>query len=674
MPPRSLVWSLAFLALPGAVLGATLKPASVTQFFVTPEKPARLQWKVEAGTLAEPLEYSLRDYGGSSTGVSPVPVSPGASGRAKLLDGGAVEVALQPHQGFFEIEFPATKQRFGIVSLPASQDVPPDKFFCIDGALSWLVRDDEIREGLVQAAHRSGIRTIRERLTWGAVHPAPDRWDWQTDAHYDTLRRACLKHRVEVLEMAHDGPRWMGHVGPRYPENLVASARSWQKIAQQWRPTWGGLEVWNEPDIFFGGNLPADQYVPLVKAISHGLGEPLPLRWPLVGGVMAHCNRQFLDTAARNGILDSIDVFSFHTYSRAPEMEGLVEKYRAWLKDYGHESMPLWLTECGRPWKTGPERPPVDQDAESALDITMKAVEAKACGIDRYFAFVYPYFEEGKNNFGMMDKRATPLRSFAAYAQMARVLANRSYLGDLKHNDKRLLRARVFLGVRAFDTPREVPSAIAVLYTGRVDPAAMVKIELPVSRIEGIDGRELKPTAAGEIPVPGGMVYVWPESDDALGLETWQSDETLRRVDTKTKAVALRRAARQRESKRIAPSPIILRYQWDDKLVEPTSEGYRFRADPPKKMPVAVRVFNLANQPRELKLRLSFHEKEVPIVGPNPQQAKVPAEGFVDVRWEADVSIASAPSKGLRVIVTAQSEGDPRPATLAFDLMEQKRK
>ena len=641
--PRSLVWSLAFLAFPGAVLGATLKPASVVQFFVAPDKPAQLQWKVEAGPLAEPLEYSLLDYSGKLD----------SSGRAKLLDTGIVEVTLQPRQGFFEIEFPATKQRFGLVSLPASQAMI-DPFFCIDGALSWLVGNDEIREGLVQAAQRSGIRMIRERLTWGAAHPAPDRFDWETDAHYDTLRRTCGRYGVKVLEMAHDGPRWMGHVGPRYPENLIAAARSWQKIAGKWRPTWGGLEVWNEPDIFFGGNLPADQYVPLVKAISHGLGEPLPLRWPLVGGVMAHCNRQFLDTAARNGILDSIDVFSFHTYSRAPEMEGLVEKYRAWLKDYGHESMPLWLTECGRPWKTGPERPPVDQDAESALDITMKAVEAKACGIDRYFAFVYPYFEEGKNNFGMMDKRATPLRSFAAYAQMAGLLAEHRYYGDLKHNDKRLLRARVFGNIR---------QTVAVLYTGRVDPKATVQIDVPVSRIEGIDGRELKPTASGAVPVPDGMVYVWCERGDALD-----------RIDTQTKAAALSKAAGERRAKRTAPSPIILRYQWDDKLLQPTSEGYRFRAEPPEKMPIAVRVFNLANQSRELKLRLSFHEKEVPIVGSNPQQVKVPAEGFADVKWEADVSIASAPSKGLRVIVTAQSEGDPRPATLAFDLMEQKRK
>lgn len=661
--PRSLAWSLVLFAFPGALPGATLKPMSVTQFFVPPDKPARLQWKIEGGTLAEPPEYSLRDYFGrpegsgraklSAAGAAGVsPVHQKDTGKMPVPPAGTVEVTLTLRQGFYEIEFAATRQRFGLVSLPAWGGTT-DEFFCIDGALSWLVRDDAIREGLVQAAGRSGIRMIRERLTWGAVHPAPDRWDWETGAHYDTLRRTCLKHGVGVLEMAHDGPRWMGHVGPRYPESLVAVARSWQQIAGKWRPTWGGLEVWNEPDIFFGGNLPADQYVPLVKAISFGLGEPR-IDVPVVGGVMAHCNRQFLDTAARNGILEYIDAFSFHTYSRAPEMEGLVEKYRAWLKDYGHESMPLWLTECGRPWKTGPERPPVDQDADSALDITMKAVEAKACGIARYFAFVYPFFEEGKNNFGMMDQHATPLRSFAAYAQMARVLCDHSYLGDLKHNDKRLMRARVFEG-------KGTPRSLLVLYTARADPNATVKINLPVLRIEGIDGRQLKPSASGAIPVPDGMVYVWCQRDDALA-----------RIETQTKAAALARAAQEPGPKRAAPLPIILRYQWDDKLVGPTSEGYRFRGGPPKRMPIVVRVFNLANQARELMLRLSFHEKELPIAGPDPHQVKAPAGGFVDVRWEADLSTTILQSKALRVILTAQPDGDPRPATLDFELLQGK--
>ncbi|MCR4411850.1 MAG: glycosyl hydrolase, partial [Thermoguttaceae bacterium] len=481
---------------------ATLKPVGVEQFFVTPDQPAVLQWKVE-GALGEPLTYRLYPY---QSGREPILL-----GLAEVASERATaSVKLAP--GFYEIEFPSTQQRFGIVALPAS-NVPPDPFFAIDGALSWLVGDDATREGLVRSARRCGIGMIRERLTWGAVHPAADRWEWQGAVRFDTLRRTCQTAGVEVLEMAHDAPGWMGRVA-KYPDDLIAASRSWQQIARRWSPTWGAVEIWNEPDIFFGGDLPADQYAALVRALAHGLCNQAD-RKPIVGGVVAHHNREFLETAAENGLLACIDAFSFHTYGRAMEMEPLVERYRDWLTKYGHPSMPLWITECGRPWKRGPGRPPADQDAASALDITMKAVEARACGVARYFAFVYPYYDENENNFGMMDKHATPLRSIAAYACAAHLLRGCEYVGDLEGNDRAIQRARVF---------RRGAETLAVIYTGKPDPQAKVKLPLSVpgkdakgvARPEtmrvvaalGIDGRSLALAPDGAVPVPDGLTYV----------------------------------------------------------------------------------------------------------------------------------------------------------------------
>ena len=149
--------------------------------------------------------------------------------------------------------------------------------------------------------------------------------------------------------------------------------------------------------------------------------------------------------------------------------------------------------------------PRAGEDAESALDITMKGVEARVCGIDRYFPFVYPYYEENDNNFGMMDKHATPLRSFAAYAQLIRILHGSRYRGDLKVTDTAVQRARVF----STDGDLHAPGGlVAVIYTGRRDPQARVKLDVPVVRLEGIDGRLLH-SAAGEISVPDGLAYVW---------------------------------------------------------------------------------------------------------------------------------------------------------------------
>ncbi|HAK93698.1 MAG TPA: glycosyl hydrolase, partial [Planctomycetes bacterium] len=396
-------------ALRAAEAGAlVLRPATVDQFYVEPDAPARLEWSVPGGQTPAALAYRICDLWGRQE----------AAGEAAVA-GGVVALDVTLRRGYHEIEFPAAERRFGIVALPPAGDAA-DPFFAIDSALSWLVADEGVREGLVKALRRSGIRMSRERVRWGQVNPAKDRWQWDEGGRYDTLRQCYARHGVSILEMFHDAPAHLGRSG-RYPVDLIGAAEGVQRIVRQWQATWGALEIWNEPEISFGGEYPADQYVSLLKALLCG-AERERLSVPVVAGVFAHYLEEYVTCAARNGILQCADAISFHTYDRAERMEALVGSYRSWLERSGREGLPLWLTECGRPWRRGPDRPPLDQDRESALDITMKAVEAKACGIARYFAFVYPFYEENANNFGMACRAGTPLGCMAAYAQAAAAL------------------------------------------------------------------------------------------------------------------------------------------------------------------------------------------------------------------------------------------------------------
>ena len=68
--------------------------------------------------------------------------------------------------------------------------------------------------------------------------------------------------------MAHDSPSGLGR-GGKYPRDLVGAAASWGEIAGRWNSGWADWKIWNEPDIFFGGDLPADQYVAVAKALSY---------------------------------------------------------------------------------------------------------------------------------------------------------------------------------------------------------------------------------------------------------------------------------------------------------------------------------------------------------------------------------------------------------------------
>ncbi|MCH5375937.1 MAG: glycosyl hydrolase, partial [Planctomycetes bacterium] len=490
----SLTWrlvSVSFLILATAdsdvAPAASLKPQRADAFFITPEESVELRFQVDAGEIAGPLEYVVRDYAEKAVD----------SGSAERQADGTFAIRLTLKPGFFDIHFPATGQRFGVVAIPSSRDATDD-FFCIDSAMSWLVREDAIRQSLVRVLRRSGIRMSRERLSWAQISPGNGAWQWDGGSRYEALRNEYAANGLPVLEMCHDAPGSLGHRG-KYPDDLVRAAEDWKQISQRWRATWGALEVWNEPDIFFGDNLPADQYVALVRTVANATAAAAP-DLPLVGGVVAHNNRAFLTNAATNGLLENVDAFSFHTYGRAPAMEALVDDYRTWLAAHDHPSLPLWLTECGRPWPKGTDRPDAAADQVSALDITMKAVEARCCGVQRYFAFVYPFYEERENNFGMMGRRATPLRSMAAYVRLTSLLANKAYLGDLPCDDPSVIRSRVF---------GDENETVAVVYVGQPKASATIRLGLPVLRAEGIDGRLLEPTDDGRIPVPDGLVYLW---------------------------------------------------------------------------------------------------------------------------------------------------------------------
>ncbi len=468
--------------------------------------------------------------------------------------------------------FAETPQTFGLCALPAFQGAP-DAFFGIDSALSWLV-DGEQHEDLIAILQRCGVSISRERMNWGEVAPAADKVNRQTK--YTPVRELYRKYHLPVLELFHDAPAWTGKVGEHgYPQDQLAVAHSWAAIGTMYSPAWDGLEIWNEPDISaFAGDASPDQYVPLVKAISYSFHQA-GIHTPLGGGVFSGPSDDFLRACAQNGLLDCVDFLSFHNYGDVLDVENQVARYRTWLRANGKETLPIWITECGKPWKRGPERPPLGEDATSALAITMKAVEARACGVARHFPFVFPYYEENEANFGMMGKEGTPLRAMAAYAQAIHELAFRQFIGDLRCDDPAVRRARVFI---------RGEQALIVLYTGVTAPGASVKIGVTPATVRGLDGRRLLLTSPGLVPIPDGLSYV---TVSLRALIPWL------RSDSHTLILSI--AGQKAPPTRGEPSPIVLSFRppAHDATVSTSSQGYLVSGTAVAQFPVHVLLSNL---------------------------------------------------------------------------------
>ncbi|WP_165244907.1 cellulase family glycosylhydrolase [Paludisphaera soli] len=613
MNSATLLLATALLAALAEGPDARLEPAAARRFHVVPDEEATLEWNGSAVAARDGLDYVVRDYRGAEE----------ARAKAVATPGG-VRIARAFSQGYHEIEFPATSQRFGVVALPRAEG-PPDPFFAIDGAMSWLVDDDATRDELIAMARSLGLAMIRERLTWGAIQPEPDRWDWESGPRFDHLRESCRRAGVPVLEMAHDAPAWAGRVG-KYSRDLAATADSWADIARRWDRAWGGVEIWNEPDISFGGDMPGDQYAAYAKAVAFGLRRA-SARAPIVGGVMAHHTPEFLRACVGSGLLDRVDAFSFHDYGTAENFEDVNARFREWLRDSGRGDMPLWITECGRPWKRGPDRPPLDQDLASASQIVLKAIEAKACGVARFFAFVYPFYEENTSNFGVTDRTATPLRGLAAYAQAIRALGGLCYLGDLQVEDPRIVRVRVF---------GDGSRAVAVLWSST--EAQGVRLDSTPIRLEGADGRPL-PVREGRIDLTDGLAYAW---FDRPGLGS--------RLAPRTRAMGLHPAVGAATAGE--PAPIVLRYRFDPEFCTPTSLGYHLKAGVAS-LPVNVEVVNLGDEAETIELTLAVERSGVETPA-EPRRVQVGPGSTSVAGWTVDLSGSFADFRPARLVATAR--------------------
>ena len=493
------------------------------KFFLDPDEHVPLQFRM-AGKVPEYLDYLYCDYTGRIV----------SRGRGTCDSARNIFTVPRPGgEGFFELLLPGFDLTVGLfVNRPSSGKADP--YFGLDFTSSWrLTTEEEIRSQMkILAAF--GIRNCRDRLSWNELEPECGKFSFEARAgRYDRLRQIAREEGIEMLEVFHDTPAW-NRRGPEklsrnpfrngnnqiygenpYPENLFEAAAAWNTISRRW-PAVKALEIWNEPDIKFSNYLPPDPLIAFIRAVSRDFRlSQNPCR--IVGGVFA-----FLRTSGENvslyrnwikaGLLESIDVVSFHTYTQVAELEPLLRGMRE--AEGAAAGIPYWVSESGMPWRRQKVRAEAGDDRFSASEIVGKAVEFRALGVERYYPFKLGYGNETLNNFGMFDRNLTPMRSMAAYLQVSRLLAGRNYIGDLKVSGA--VRSRVFS-----DGKRAVVCLYRPLdrkYPYRDDeplprrnlaspPPIILPVDLRNETFLGADGRRLT-LREGKLPMEDGVCYL----------------------------------------------------------------------------------------------------------------------------------------------------------------------
>ena len=502
--------------------------------------PVVIQTQIMTAPGSISPRYCYLDYNGAEI----------CSGTGKYDHGnGTLSAPPPPGRGFFELIWPTLDIRLGLMV----DDPPPakvDEYFAMDSSLSWGAppNDEKGIRDFMRILKKNGILWNRDRLSWRSIEPEQGKYIF--GGRFGLYRRFAEEEGIKALDTFHDTPAWnrapvtKGNSGSRenvYPDNLISAAKSWDAIVKHWEAM-KAFEVWNEPDVNFGNRFPAEYVTAFTKAVSRVFSDN-GNNALVIGGVFSTTRPQtrFYRSYIDNGLLEDVDILSYHTYADVSAMEPEVTALRRNEIESGSRraGIPYWVTESGkpRPWN-GISRGFTAPDQYSAVEITGKAAELRALGIQRYFAFEFKFRQEKTNNFSLMDANRTPMRSMAAYLHLIRVLSHRIYVGDLKGINS--FRARVFEGEN---------DLVAVLYNG-VKENRKLTIALPealkVRKAAGIDGRPLAITD-GRISNADGITYLF-----------FDKNQEQQFVKADTPAMKLYRLAKDYKPQPRAAKPLVL--------------------------------------------------------------------------------------------------------------------
>ncbi len=616
-------------------------PVSPFDLVIEPDTTKQLSWHVEQ--ISDAVTCLIYNYDLKVV-----------SEQILTIDTNTNHLSMQVNlpRGYYEIRFPDTSQIFGLISLEPADDQQNDPFWCVDTSLSWHQGDSRQRQAAINILARQKISMVRERFGWPAVEASSGQWNWQTTSKYEQLRMDFAKAGVCVTEMFHTAPKWTGaEARNAFPTDLVAVSQSWATIGKRWQKSLAQIEMWNEPDTnVFSGNMPPDQLASFYAAMdytfySHKIDLPL-----IMGGLtnsVLHPNRDYLHIFEHAGILEHIDAFAFHNHDEAAKLLDDIHTYRQMFKRLGRSDLPLINSESGRAWKndqlgddTLGAHPSSEQGRYVAQETVMKAIDTRAAGIAQFYAFVYPYYQENRGNWGLVDRDGTPTPALAGYFNAKRLLTNAHFVGELKQRDPSLVSSRLFERDGRY---------IAVLFTGKIGQNTViptsVDLDLPYEQIIGIDGRVLMVPRSGRIPVSDGLAYVLLEKGAKIDSLVRQDTALMTSWQTGHKAIPHANSGP-------TPSPIILqRHLVTGEDSFSVDRGLVVKASEIANIPINLRIWNLGQDDDTLNLQAHpFNQSQAPLAS---QSVHIKAGTYSQITMHLDLSDSLSASKPAYVQIAA---------------------
>jgi Concanavalin A-like lectin/glucanases superfamily/Carbohydrate family 9 binding domain-like len=174
-------------------------------------------------------------------------------------------------------------------------------------------------------------------LRWDAVEKQKGKIEFKNDKDIDLL----VSKGLIPVGVAATPPKWTGikHPWGAVPPKLMPALENYfTKVLTHYKGKIKYWEVWNEP--YF--HCPPEDYIKILKCF-HKVAKKIDPKIKILGPCASHHYMNWLEKAVKLGVLNYIDIFTFHGYA-ADDKNLRQIKTLAWADG---KKRPLWDTEFG---------------------------------------------------------------------------------------------------------------------------------------------------------------------------------------------------------------------------------------------------------------------------------------------------------------------------------------
>ncbi len=288
-----------------------------------------------------------------------------------------------------------------------------------------------------QMAQAIGIKWSREELSWGAIQPEEDKWDY---SRYDVAVETAYAQGISLFGLLDYCAPWASTApeGAEKPWFWLPRLEAWQNYVRttvnRYKDKIKYWEIWNEPNIptFWQPQPNPDDYFSLLQTSYVTIKQVDPSA-KVIGICSAGTDIDFIERVLNKGGGKYMDILSVHPYRwpSSPEETGFLEemqKLRSLLQRYGLD-IPIWITEIG--WPTHDKGVSELDQAKMLVRTYIIAIGSKV--IDKIFW--YDFRDDGtdptdpEQNFGIIKRDFLPKKAYNAYKVMTQLLEGKTPQG-----------------------------------------------------------------------------------------------------------------------------------------------------------------------------------------------------------------------------------------------------